>query len=352
MLFVRIFACVPAFCLAAWAQQQPLADLVRERMDAARIPAVSVAVSLKGLPLMVEAFGFSDAENAVAARPESVFRLASISKPITAMTALSLSAQGKLDLDARVQTYLPSFPEKQWPVSTRQLLGHQAGIRSYQGDEFNSTRHYGSLREALSLFAGDPLLHEPGTKYLYSSYGFNLAGAVLEAAGGESYLTLVRKAVLEPAGVRAMRADSVGDLIPYRVRGYRMGAGGELQNCGLADTSNKLPGGGWVGTAEELMRIGNALLKGEILPPRAREEMWNEYRLKTGGETGYGLGWGRNRIGGERYFEHSGGQQGASTHWIVMPGPEIVVVVLANLESSPAPEIARALLARVLESLR
>lgn len=319
-----------------------------ERMEAAGIPGLSVAVSVGGADPWLAGFGFADVENAVPVRPESVFRFASISKPLTAIAALVLVQQGRLDLDAPVQRYVPYFPEKQWPVTVRQLLSHQAGIRHYKGDEFASTRHYSSLREALAVFAADPLEHEPGTKYVYSTYGFNLAGAAVEAAAGMPYWQWTAQQVLLPAGADSLRPDHVYQLIPYRVRGYLRSPEGVLMNCGLADTSNKLPGGGWVGTAESLLRVGNALMEGKLLAPETLRAMWTPVPLKDGKSTGYGLGWGVNRLGAEIYYEHSGGQQGASTHWIVMPGKKVQVVVLANLESAPATDIARGILAELI----
>jgi CubicO group peptidase (beta-lactamase class C family) len=341
--------------MAAAAQMPPgqtmrLERIAADRMAAAGIPGMSVAVSLGDADAWVASFGFADVENALPVRPESVFRFASLSKPLTSLTAMSLAEQGRLDLDAPVQRYLPSFPEKQWPVTTRMLLANQGGIRHYEGDEFASTRHYGGVAEALQIFSGEPLRYEPGTRYLYSTYGFNLAGAVVEAAAGVPYWQAVAQRVLQPSGAPSLRPDHVYQLIPHRVRGYLRAEDGALRNCALADTSNKLPGGGWVGTAESLIRVGAALLDGRLLKPESVRAMWTPVPLKDGKSTGYGLGWGANRMNGVSFHEHSGGQQGASTHWIIVPGKQIQVVVLANLEGAPAREIAQALLEELLRT--
>lgn len=350
---IRFSAAAVALLLAPLSAQIPpgaaerIERVVLERMEAAGIPGLSVGVSVGEADPWLAGFGFADVENAVPVRPDSVFRFASISKPLTAVAAMALVEQGRLDLDAPIQRYVPSFPAKPWPVTLRQLLSHQSGIRHYKGDEFASTRHYGSVREALAIFADDPLEHEPGTKYLYSTYGFNLAGAAVEAAAGMPYWQWTSQKVIQPAAAGSLRPDHVYQLIPYRVRGYLRSQEGVLMNCGLADTSNKLPGGGWVGTAESLLRVGTSLMQGKLLSPETLKLMWTPVPLKDGKATGYGLGWGVNRIGTETYYEHSGGQQGASTHWIVMPGRRIQVVVLANLESAPAADIARGILAEM-----
>lgn len=340
----------PAFAQVDAALAAKLERVIQDGAAAASIPGVSAAVFLGDSSPWLGAFGFADVENAVPVREDSRFRLASISKPLTALAAMSLVESGKLDLDSPVQKYIPSFPEKPWPVTMRLLMSHQAGIRHYAGDEFNSVRHFAGVTQSIEIFSQDPLVHEPGTKYLYSTYGFNLAGAVVESASGEPYARFVQRAVLEPAGVTGIQPDDVFALIPFRVRGYAKRDDGSLRNCGLADTSNKLPGGGWLGTAESVARLGWALLEGHLIAGNTRVLMWAAVPMKSGKPSAYGLGWGINQIGNETYYEHSGGQQGTSTHWIVMPSRRISIAVLTNLESSPATGIARELLRIVVES--
>lgn len=331
------------------AQAAAIERLVLEQMANEGIPAVSAAVAIQGSPVWTAAYGFADVENAVPARPESVFRLASVSKPLTALILMSLYDEGKLDLDAPVERYVPEFPEKPWPVTLRQLLAHQGGIRHYQGDEIQSTRHYSGVRQGLAMFAADPLAYEPGTRTQYSSYGYNLAGAAAEGASGQTFESLLRERVLNPAGVSSIQPDHVYRLIPYRVRGYRRSAEGVLMNCGLTDTSNKLPGGGLSGTAAALVQVGNALLEGRLLKEETVRLMSVPVRRKDGSTGSYGLGWGLNRAAGQLYLEHSGGIQGSSTHWIVMPSRRIVIAVLANLEGAQVTSLARSLLGVLLE---
>lgn len=309
-------------------------------MERAHIPALSISVQSGSQPDFSAAWGFSDLENFVPATPRTVFRLASLSKPFTAVAALKLVEAGKLDLDAEIQNYLPSFPRKQWPITTRQLLSHLSGIRAYEGDEINITRHYGDLAEGLQIFARDPLLHEPGTRYLYSTYGFNVAGAVVQAIAGVPFANFVEEQILKPSATVTMRPDSVFDIIPNRARGYVLRPDGQIQNCGLADTSYKLPGGGWVATATDITQFARALMEEKLLNPETLNLMWSSNRLKDGSSNSYGLGWNNERRQGLRLATHSGGQQGTSTFLIVCPERKISIVVLANLESAPVRDIA------------
>src|SRR5689334_6826096 len=161
--------------LACTAFAQQSADLaarvdaaVREFQAKSLAPAIAVAVAIDGKITYSKAFGQADIENDVKATPETLIRTGSIAKPISAAAAMTLYDAGKLDLDAPVQKYCPAFPQKQWPITTRQVLGHLSGIRHYKGDEFASTKHFTTMNDALAMFSSDPLLFEPGTKYQYS----------------------------------------------------------------------------------------------------------------------------------------------------------------------------------------
>jgi CubicO group peptidase (beta-lactamase class C family) len=320
-------------------------------VEKGRIPALSVAVVAGDGPAWTAAWGFSDLENFVPATPRTVFRLGSISKPFTAVAAMQLSESGRLDLDAEIQRYLPSFPKKGWPVTMRMLLCHQAGIRhyNYAAGEFDSTRHYEDISAALPIFGPDPLEFEPGTKTLYSTYGFTLAGAVVQASGGLPYAEIVKRGILDPAGVVTMRRDDVYTVVPHRARGYRKRQDEQLENCGLTDTSNKVPGGGWISTAEDLVKFARALMDGKLLKNETMEVMWTPQKLKDGSVTGIALGWNSSKFGAARVLWHSGGQQGTSTHLVLVPEKKVAVAVMANLEGAPAQEIARAVLEELLK---
>lgn len=240
--------------------------LVAAEMSKQKIPGLTVAVAADRRVRWSAGFGMQDIENAVAARPATVYRLGSISKPITAVAVMQLYERGKIDLDAPVQKYCPAFPEKQWPVTTRQLLGHLSGIRHYKSDEeFNSTRLYASITEGLSMFKDDPLLFEPGTKYSYTTHGYSVLGCVVEGAAGQRFADYVSENVFKPASMEHARVDSVADIIPNRAQGYRITDKGVLTNSPLADNSYKVPGGGFVSTAEDLARFAVALQTDRLL---------------------------------------------------------------------------------------
>jgi CubicO group peptidase (beta-lactamase class C family) len=146
-----------------------------------------------------------------------------------------------------------------------------------------------------------------------------------------------------------MRRDDVYAVVPYRARGYRKRQDEQLENCGLTDTSNKVPGGGWISTAEDLVKFARALMDGKLLKNETMEVMWTPQKLKDGSVTGIALGWNSSKFGAARVLWHSGGQQGTSTHLVLVPEKKVAVAVMANLEGAPAQEIARAVLEELLK---
>jgi len=348
---ILLAAVWPAACQQrAWAppRVEEIHAAVRRTMARAKIPGLTVAVA-RGGALWSQGYGQADVENSVPATPSTVYRLGSISKPITAVAVLQLAERGRLDLDVPVQQYVPGFPAKPWPITSRQLLGHLGGIRHYKSlEEVNSTRHYEDLFTPLEIFANDPLVAEPGTKFSYTTYGYVLLGAVLEGAAGMPFLEYLRKNIFEPAGMKHIQADSVHAIIPHRARGYRLTRAGALENCDLADTSNKIPGGGLSSTALDLVRFAVALKDGKLLQAATIEQMFSPQRLKDGTLTRYGLGWNLLESGGAEYVLHGGGQQGVATMLLMERRRPLVVAVMANLERAPVDELA----IEILELLR
>jgi CubicO group peptidase (beta-lactamase class C family) len=322
--------------------------LVTARMLRAKIPGLTVAVGLRARPAWVRAFGTADLENSVAAAPETVYRIGSISKTITAVAVLQLFERGRLDLDAPIQKYVPSFPIKPWPITPRQLLAHMSGIRHYRSEaEVETTRHYANLLDPLRAIGAEPLLFEPGTDFTYSTYGYNLLGPAVEAASGARFLDYLRANVFAPAGMEHTGADDVFHLVPRRARGYRRSLDGSIENCALVDTSNKIPGGGMISTAEDLVRFAGAIERGELLKPSTRDLMFAPQTVRGGRQTPYGLGWAFADIDGRRWILHPGLEPGASSCLLISPREGLSVALLANLEQVDLEPLA----ARIAELL-
>ena len=156
-------------------------------------------------------------------RQQTRFRIGTASTALTSAAVGLLLEKDRLKLDEKIQTYVPEFPEKQWPVTLRQLMGHMAGVANDGGDEGPLfTERCERPVDALQFFSGHEreLLFEPGTRYHYSSYGWILVSAAVETAADEPFFTFMRKQIFEPLGMDDTRADSATEPIPDRATPY------------------------------------------------------------------------------------------------------------------------------------
>ena len=306
--------------------------LVRADLAARGYPGIAIAVSVAGETVWSEGFGYANLEHRVPMQPSVKFRVGSISKSLTAAAVARLVENGRLDLDAPIQQYVPSFPEKSHPITTRQLGGHLAGIRHYQGDENFIRDPYPTVLDGLSIFADDPLLHEPGTAFAYTSYGFNLLSAVVEGAAKKPFLDHMREAVFRPLGLRDTVADFVTPIIPGRTSYYVRDAAGSAVNAPWVDNSYKWAGGGFLSTTGDVLAFANAHLDDDFLTEASRKLLFTEQKTRDGAGVGYGLGWFiRTREDGRRLLSHSGGSVGGTSLMVIEPESRVVVVGLINL---------------------
>lgn len=355
---IRVRACLLAiFALASLgaevlppARQQEIEKLVAQEMSRQNMPGLSIAVATGGELAWSAGYGLADLENFVPAKALTMYRLASVSKPITAVAVMQLSEAGKIDLDHSIRRYVPTFPAKPWTITVRQLLGHLGGIRHYEsGEEINSTRHYPDMLSPLKIFQNDPLVAEPGARFHYSTYGYVLLGEAIESAAGQRYLDYVRSHIFVPAGMERIRQDHVFAVIPNRARGYVINSGGQLQNCSLADTSNKVAGGGLIGNVEDLVHFASAVRAGRLLKGGSVDAMFTQQKTNDGKPSLYGLGWNVTTLDGRKLVSHTGGQQGTSTILVMLPREGVVVAVMTNLEKAQLRELSTRVVRQLID---
>jgi len=294
-------------------------------------------------------FGCADLENMVPAKPESSYRLASITKTITAFTVLQLVEEGKVDLDAEVQTYVPYFPKKKWPVTVRQLLSHLGGISHYRNDGVEGhIKDPKNTRQAIAIFQDFDLVAEPGTRYSYSTYGFNLLGAVIEGASGESYGDVIRKRIFEPLGMADSKMDNPRDLIPNRVRGYQL-VNGVLKNSEYIDVSSRFAGGGTRSTVLDLIKFAQGVIAGKLVKAETQKAMFTSTAQRDGQVTGYGMGWMVDPWKGHFQVGHSGSQPETQTFLLIFPAERFAVAAASNFEGCRPVLYVRRLIELVLD---
>jgi serine beta-lactamase-like protein LACTB, mitochondrial len=277
--------------LAAPEYQQAInADraVVRRLMEGLRAPGLSLAVATGGKIVWSVSCGYADLKSRRPVTPHTRFRIGSLSKTLTATALAEYAENGRVDLDAPVDRYV-DFPSHGGAITLRRLAGHLAGIRHYESQaEVINRRQFASVTATLGLFAGDPMVAEPGTRFSYSSYGYDVIGAALERVSGHDFASLMREAVLAPAHL----SETTLATAPRAARAtfYEITDSGGVRVAPPIDLSDRLPAGGFLSTVDDLARFGVALTDGTLVGKETAAMMFRSQRTTAGEETGYGLG--------------------------------------------------------------
>ena len=305
------------------------------------IPGLSISISQKGDLVFSKGYGYADIEKKIPVDPaKTKFRIGSVSKTVTAAGLAKLYDQGKIDLDAPIVQYVPSWPEKKHPITLRQLAGHLAGIRHYRGMEFMSRTKYESVTDGLAIFINDPLINTPGTEYSYSSYGWNLIAAAMEnAAAPEAsflsdvdFLSFMQTEVFDALGMDNTVADHADQDIADRTSFYQID-NGKIVKAPYVDNSYKWAGGGFVGTTEDLCKFGQAHMHSGYLTQETLDLWMTSQKTTDGKKTNYGIGWRTfERPSGKTFYGHSGGSVGGITYFLIHKPSQTVLAITANVD--------------------
>ena len=316
-------------------------QIVRAALAEQNLPGLSVAVGADGDMVWAEGFGWADLESRVPVTPDTAFRIGTASTVLTSAAVGLLMEQGKLKLDEEIQAYVPEFPAKEWPVTLRQVMGHVAGIRTDSGDEGPLlAAHCQKPVEGLSPFAERSLLFEPGTEYRYSSYGWILVSAAIEAAAAEPFLRFMRKRIFEPLGMDDTGPDSTIEADGDRATPYfpRFAADPRYGPDLMRDVDYSCYAGAsdFVSTPADLVRFAIAISSGRLLQPATVQLLQSPQRLTSGEETGYGLGWDVEDVSlagsPTRATGHDGESLGGMTASLMtLPEHGLVVAVTSNI---------------------
>ncbi|XP_076305133.1 LOW QUALITY PROTEIN: serine beta-lactamase-like protein LACTB, mitochondrial [Tachypleus tridentatus] len=317
-------------------------------------PGIVVGVSINGHNVWQEGFGYADVENRVPCHKDTVMRIGSISKSITMIGIGKLWEEKKLDLDKPIQEYVPNFPEKCFEnekvmLTCRHLVSHLGGIRHYdkpflksetdstskqkvqdndtvenrkltkiiekknnmkesskeytkkEENEMELKDYFPDVQSSLELFKNDPLLSKPGSKYVYSTHGWTLLSAVVEAVAQEPFMVYMCK-LFQELGLKNTFLDTNDTVIYNRSKYYRY-TKGVLINAPYVDNSYKWAGGGLLSTVEDLLQFGNIMLysfqhnlnNNNSLPGYLNSEtvnqIWSPVTEDVSGDCYYGMGW-------------------------------------------------------------
>ncbi len=316
-------------------------QVARAGLAEQNLPGLSVAVGIDGEIVWAEGFGWADLESRVPVVPETQFRIGTASIALTSAAVGLLLEDGRLTLDEAIQHYVPAFPQKPWPVTLRQVMGHVAGIGTDGGDEGPLLAlHCERPVEALPHFADQALRFEPGTDFRRSSYGWILVSAAVEAAAREPFLRFMRKRVFEPLGMDDTGVDSVTSSMPDRATPYFPRFAGDPRYgpdlMRPIDHSCYAGASAFLSTPSDLVRFGIAMHGGGLLQPATVQRLQTSQRLTAGQETGYGLGWDLEPLtlsGALTPSVGHGGEVlgGMTTSLLAVPERGIVVATMSNI---------------------
>jgi len=333
-----------------------IARAVAAWMQENRAPALSIAIALDGQPAWSAGFGFADPERRIRATSHTSYRLASITKSITATAVMMLAEKGALDLDAPIQKYCPAYPRKRWPVTARLLLAHLGGVRHHSMREVISpnSRHFESVTASLEKFRDDDLVAEPGTRYRYSSPGYTILGCAIEGASGKRYEDFIREQIFAPAGMTNTIPDDPRKPSPtgtaYFSKGLLFKATGKFARLTSAqeiDVSDRLPAGGLLSTVDDMMRFAIALQYGRLVRDSTREAMWTRQHTSDGKPLQfYGLGWliGEADSVRPKRVWNDGGQPGTRTFLYLRPTQGIIIALATNMDGAACEELVPGIL--------
>lgn len=315
-------------------------QIARASLNEQNLPGMSVAVGAGGTIVWAEGFGFADLDQRTSVAPDTLFRIGTASVALTSAGVGVLVEQGRLDLDEVIQTHVPQFPEKQWPVTLQQLMAHTAGIRDDGGDEgpLFGERCQKPI-DALQYFADSSLLFEPGMEYDFSSYGWILVSAAVEAAAREPFMRFMRKQVFEPLGMDDTKPELTPALVQNQASSYFPRFAGdprygpdpmrELNYSCYAGASD------FLSTPSDLVRFGIGITGGKLLKPETVRLFQASQKLRSGQETGYGLGWDLEtpEVAGKKtaIVGHDGDVLGGqASSLVIFPEQGLVISVITN----------------------
>lgn len=327
--------------------------LIADRMLAALIeangvPGMGAAVVVDGDVVWAGSAGFRDLDARLPVDRNTVFRLASVSKLITATAAAKLREEGRLDVDAPVQSMLPWLKAPWVALTPRQLAAHTSGLPHYQYvDRDRGAIAYATVRDAVGVFDSRALRAVPGTRYAYSSWGYTLLSAAVEARAGMPFLDFVAGHIT-PGLV--IGADDAGRGHPKASRMYGF-SGGRRTPIPAHDFSYTWGGGGLAATPEAIALFGSRVMDGQVVSRSTFEWMLQPTRLSDGslasdGDYKVGFGW---RVGsdfnGEPIAHHAGVTDGARSALVLWPGRNVSASVLSNAKWVSSIEQTAAMLA-------
>lgn len=307
------------------------------------VPGASVMVIDRGSKALVRSYGMANLEDGVPVRPETNFRLASLTKQFTAAGVLMLVEEGKLALDDTLTEVFEGFPAYGDAITLRHLLQHNSGLIDYEGMIADDFEGQVSDRDALRMmYEVNETYFEPGTEYRYSNTAYAMLAMLIEDRSGMSFAEFLESRIFAPLGMQNSVAYQSGvSTVPNRAFGYTV-EDDDIRYSDQSTTSAVLGDGGIYTSVLDYYKWDQALYGDTLLSAKSRQLMW------TGNFGDYGLGWRVDEKDGHKRLHHDGSTSGFRNYVIRYPERELTVLVLTNRRAPDAMPLAEAVAALYL----
>ena len=316
----------PAYPPAERLIDDELFNFIRTRLEEMDFSGV-VLVARDGKPVFTATRGLADREQGTPNKLDTRFRIASVTKPLTAVAVMQLVQAGKVRLDAPIGTYVKDYPNPDVAirVTVHQLLTHTSGLGDIFSTKDDALRlKQKNLEQYVATFGPRPLEYTPGEGMRYSNYGYMVLGRLIEAISGQTYPDYMHANVFQPAGMTLSGFELDNATVEGRAKGYMWEAGGFKSNAETSPAGATSSGGAY-STAEDLLAFANALQSGKLL-----STAYTRLLMEPKASDGYAYGFQTQSSGSIRTAEHTGGIAGANAALSIIDSGKAVIVVLSN----------------------
>ena len=329
------FSALVLLLVATLAQADQTDDYIKAEMRRQNIPGLSLAVLKGGKVVKAEGYGWANIKLKIAARPETVYKIASASKQFIATGIMLLIQEGRLGLGDPISKYFDGTPATWNGITIRHLLTHTSGlVREAPGfDPFKVQNDADVIKTAYPL----PLRFAPGEKWEYSNLGYFALAEIIRKLSGRPWTAYLGEKVFRPCGMNTTHPTNTKVSVPNLALGYT--DNDKLLVAG--DWPALRPSGAFLSTVLDLAKWDAALYTDDILSASTRRQMWTPVTLNDGRIYPYGFGWMFADVGGHRLLHHPGGMRGFRADIARFPEDGLTIIVLMNLDDVDIDVIVR-----------
>lgn len=323
------FALVLLLVATVAAQADKVDDYVKAEMQRQHIPGISIVVIKDGKVIKVEGYGLANVELNVPARPETVYKIGSVSKQLIATGIMLLIEEGKLSLDDKISKFLEGTPDTWKEITVRHLLTHTSGIvREAPGfDPLKIQNDADVIKTAYAL----PMRFAPGEKWEYCNVGYFSLAEIIRKVSGKTWGDFLNERLFKPLEMNATRTTTMTETVQNRANGY-VWRNGKLDNAGIYFALR--PSGAFLSTVLDLAKLDAALYTDKILKQSTLSQMLMPVKLNSGATHPYGFGWELSSVAGHKLVHHGGSLPGFRAQFSRFVDDKLSVVVLTNGENA------------------